>query len=62
MQYLADRGATLDAKDDKDLMPVTIADGFRRGTGFQAHDETAALLRELMGPDAPERQTDQGAR
>ena len=62
VRYLVDRGADLWAKDDKDLLPVTIADGFRRGTGFRAHDETAALLRELMGPDAPERNTDQGAR
>ncbi len=62
VQYLVDRGADLWAKNDKDLLPVTIADGFRRGTGFSANDHTAALLRELMGPDAPERNTDQGAR
>ena len=62
VQYLVDRGANLNAKDDQDLLPVTIADGFRRGSGFRAHDETAALLRELMGPDAPARRTDQGAR
>ena len=60
--YLVERGALLDAADDKGLLPVTVADGFRRRGGFQAHDHTAALLRELMGPDAPPRQTDQGAR
>lgn len=60
--YLVERGARLDAADDKGLLPVTVADGFRRGDGFRAHDHTAALLRELMGPDAPPRQTDQGAR
>ena len=60
--YLVERGARLDAADDKGLLPVTVADGFRRRGGFQAHDHTAALLRELMGPDAPPRQTDQGAR
>ena len=62
VNYLVERGARLDAADDKGLLPVTVADGFRRRGGFQAHDHTAALLRELMGPDAPPRQTDQGAR
>ena len=62
VRYLVERGARLDAADDKGLLPVTVADGFRRGDGFRAHDHTAALLRELMGPDAPPRQTDQGAR
>ena len=62
VSYLVDRGADLWAEDDTGLLPVTVADGFRRGTGFRAHDETAALLRELMGPDAPTRNTDQGAR
>ena len=32
------------------------------GPYFRAHDETAALLRELMGPNAPPRPTTQGAR
>ena len=62
VRYLVERGARLDAADDKGLLPVTVADGFRRRGGFQAHDHTAALLRELMGPDAPARRTDQGAR
>ena len=30
------------------------------GPYFRAHDETAALLRELMGPNAPPRPTTQG--
>ena len=62
VRYLVERGARLDAADDKGLLPVTVADGFRRQGGFEAHDQTAALLRELMGPDAPPRRTDQGAR
>ena len=62
VSYLVERGARLDAADDKGLLPVTVADGFQRQGGFQAQDHTAALLRELMGPDAPERRTDQGAR
>ena len=61
--FLVERGAKLDAKDDEDLMPVQVADGFRRGGRFRTpHEDTAALLRELMGPDAPERQIDQGVR
>ena len=61
-QYLIDHGAKLDAKDEQGRMPVTIADGVVAGPYFRAHDETAALLRELMGPDAPPRPITQGAR
>ena len=61
-RYLIDRGARLDATDDQGRMPVTIADGAIAGPYFRAHDETATLLRELMGPDAPPRPTTQGAR
>ena len=60
--YLIDRGAKLDIKDELGRMPVTIADGVVAGPYFRAHDETAALLRELMGPSAPPRPTSQGAR
>ena len=62
VRFLVELGAELNAEDDKGLLPVTVADGFRRSGGFQAHPETATLLRELMGPDAPERRTDQGSR
>ena len=61
-QYLIDHGARLDATDEQGRMPVNIADGAVAGPYFRAHDETAALLRELMGPDAPPRPTSQGAR
>ena len=60
--YLIDRGAKLDIEDELGRMPVTIADGVVAGPYFRAHDETAALLRELMGPSAPPRPTSQGAR
>ena len=60
--YLIDHGARLDIEDDLGRMPVTIADGVVAGPYFRAHDETAALLRELMGPSAPPRPTSQGAR
>lgn len=60
--YLIDHGARLDIKDALGRMPVTIADGVVAGPYFRAHDETAVLLRELMGPSAPPRPTSQGAR
>ena len=60
--YLIERGARLDIEDELGRMPVTIADGVVAGPYFRAHDETAALLRELMGPSAPPRPTSQGAR
>ena len=60
--YLIDHGARLDIEDELGRMPVTIADGVVAGPYFRAHDETAALLRELMGPNAPPRPTSQGAR
>ena len=60
--YLIDHGARLDIEDDLGRMPVTIADGVVAGPYFRAHDETAALLRELMGTSAPPRPTSQGAR
>ncbi len=60
--YLIDRGARLDIEDELGRMPVTIADGVVAGPYFRAHDETAALLRDLMGPSAPPRPTSQGAR
>ena len=60
--YLIDRGARLDIADELGRMPVTIADGAVAGPYFRAHDETAALLREVMGPSAPPRPTTQGVR
>ena len=60
--YLIDRGARLDVEDELGRMPVTIADGVVAGPYFRAHDETAALLRDMMGPSAPPRPTSQGAR
>ena len=60
--YLIDHGARLHTEDELGRMPVTIADGVVAGPYFRAHDETAALLRELMGPSAPPKPTSQGAR
>ena len=62
VRYLIAHGARLDTADHLGRMPVTIADGVVAGPYFRAHDETAALLRELMGPSAPPRPTSQGAR
>jgi ankyrin repeat protein len=61
-KYLIEHGATIDAKDNKGRMPVNVADGAIVGPYFRAHDQTAALFREVMGPNAPPRPTSQGAR
>src|SRR5580698_8049872 len=52
VQYLADHGAKLNAKDQKGLTPVDAAMGLAGGLGFDnttgdVHESTAALLRQL---------------
>jgi hypothetical protein len=48
VQFLADSGATLNIKNNRDWMPLTIADGVYYRASFKAEPQTAALLRELM--------------
>ena len=53
VQYLADHGAKVDVKDKKGLTPLDAAMGLAGGLGFdnttgEAHESTAALLRQLM--------------
>ena len=65
VQFLADHGARLDAKDRRGFTPLDAAMGKAGGLGFdgaasEPHASTAALLRKLMGvaaaPDtAPQR-------
>jgi ankyrin repeat protein len=61
VQFLADHGARLDAKDRRGFTPLDAAMGKAGGVGFdgassEPHASTAALLRKLMGvaaaPDA----------
>ncbi len=53
VQYLADHGAKLDAKDQKGLTPLDAAMGQLGGLGFDhttgdVHESTAALLKKLI--------------
>ena len=53
VQYLADKGATLDVKDKKGLTPLDTAMGLAGGLGFDnstgdVHESTAALLKKLI--------------
>lgn len=53
VQFLADHGAKLDAKDDKDRTPMDVALGLKAdAVGVEVHQSTADLLRKLMGPAA----------
>jgi uncharacterized protein len=53
VRYLAEHGATLDAKDKRGFTPLDAALGLAGGVGFDGrsgkpHESTAALLRQLM--------------
>jgi ankyrin repeat protein len=53
VQFLADNGAVLDAKDKRGFTPLDAALGLAGGVGFDGrsgnpHESTAALLRQLM--------------
>jgi ankyrin repeat protein len=53
VQYLADHGAKLTAKNQRGLTPVDAAMGLGGGLGFDnttgdVHESTAALLRKLL--------------
>ena len=54
VQLLVDRGADLNAKDSRGMTPVDSALGkaggnSRGGQRIDVHEDTAALLRKLMG-------------
>jgi len=53
IQFLADHGANLDARDELDKTPLDWTDTFRVGAGgvniVPPRPESAALLRRLMG-------------
>lgn len=59
VQFLVDNGAKLDAKDNRGLTPVDSALGkaggnSRGGARIDVHEDTAALLRELMAAAKPQ--------
>ena len=48
VRFLVDKGAQMDAKNEKGWTPLTIADGVYIARGYKTKLHTAALLRELM--------------
>jgi ankyrin repeat protein len=53
VQFLADHGAKLNAKDKKGRTPLDVALGKDAdAVGVEVHQSTADLLRKLMGPEA----------
>jgi uncharacterized protein len=55
VQFLADHGAKLNAKDNKGRTPLGVALGLKAdAVGVEVHQSTADLLRKLMGPNAEE--------
>ena len=53
VQFLADHGAKLDAKDNKDRTPMDVALGLKAdAVGVEVHQSTADLLHKLMGAAA----------
>ncbi len=53
VQFLADRGADIDAKNHRDWTPLVIAEGIHTGGNFIKSDTTAALLRRLGAVPSP---------
>jgi ankyrin repeat protein len=49
VQYLVDHGATLNARNNLGLTPLTVAQGYGGSAGIVIHESTAALLRKLGG-------------
>ncbi len=53
VQYLFDKGATLDVVDKSGRTPLTVAGGVEYGNSFAAQPHTAELLRKLGAKDIP---------
>jgi ankyrin repeat protein len=53
VQFLVDRGAEMDAKNNRDWTPLVIAEGIHTGGNFIMSDTTSALLLELGATPSP---------
>ena len=53
VRFLVDRGAELDAKNNREWTPLVIAEGIHTGGNFIKSDTTAALLRTLGAAPSP---------
>ena len=53
VEFLADRGADIDAKNRRDWTPLVIAEGIHTGGNFIQSHTTAALLRRLGAAPSP---------
>ncbi len=53
VQYLFDKGATLDVVDKIGRTPLKVAEGVEYGNSFAAHPHTAELLRKLGAKEIP---------
>ena len=53
VQFLADRGADLDARNNREWTPLVIAEGIHTGGNYIKSDTTAALLRQLGAAPSP---------
>lgn len=51
VQYLVDKGANLNAKNEMGWSPLTIADGVYLNATLRVRESTAALLRKLGAPE-----------
>ena len=63
VQFLVDRGAELDVKNNREWTPLVIAEGIHTGGNFIKSDTTAVLLRRLgAAPSPPDILREPGAR
>ena len=53
VQFLVDRGADVDAKNNRDWTPLVIAEGVHTGGNYIHSETTAALLRTLGAAPSP---------
>jgi len=52
-QVSIDKGATLDAVNNKGWTPLTVADGVEYAGSLKSAPETAALIRKIVADNTP---------